>query len=204
MSTTNFVDGVTLSSADWFNDIDALAYEGTFPAGATSVVVTGATTLAVFNTVATTVNAFGAASVALNIGNAGAAAAFPGGVSIPTGKSLAIAGTGTLSVGGISTLGTVHASGAFETNSNGLIEYASNAEANLPFNFTGYNNGTTQFRNFKVYDGKNAEVVTFTGSSKAVTLHGHVAGTATFASGDKYLLVDASGHVHVSALGPAS
>jgi len=27
---------------------------------------------------------------------------------------------------------------------------------------------------------------------------------ATFAAGDKYLVVDASGNVHVSAIGPAS
>ncbi|HAM41645.1 MAG TPA: hypothetical protein DCP69_10000 [Candidatus Omnitrophica bacterium] len=32
----------------------------------------------------------------------------------------------------------------------------------------------------------------------------HVSGTPTFAAGDKYLVVDASGNFHVSALGPAS
>jgi len=40
--------------------------------------------------------------------------------------------------------------------------------------------------------------------SPAVTLTSHVAGTPTWASGDKYLVVDASGNIHVSALGPAS
>lgn len=38
----------------------------------------------------------------------------------------------------------------------------------------------------------------------AVTLSNHVAGTPTFAAGDKYLVVNASGQIHVSALGPAS
>ena len=38
----------------------------------------------------------------------------------------------------------------------------------------------------------------------AVTLTGHVSGTPTFTAGDKYLVVDSSGHIHVSALGPVS
>lgn len=58
----------------------------------------------------TTVNAFAGASVALNIGNASAAAAFPGGISIPTGKTLSGAGSisisGALSIVGASTFTT--------------------------------------------------------------------------------------------------
>jgi len=38
----------------------------------------------------------------------------------------------------------------------------------------------------------------------AVTINAHVAGTPTFAAGDKYLVVNATGQIHVSALGPAS
>src|SRR3990167_441193 len=33
MATTNFVNGSTLSDDGWFNDADALIYEGLFPAG---------------------------------------------------------------------------------------------------------------------------------------------------------------------------
>lgn len=62
MATTTFTDGVTLTAADWFNDVDAAVYQGTMPAGATALTVTGATTLAVYNTIATTINAFGAAT----------------------------------------------------------------------------------------------------------------------------------------------
>lgn len=38
MATTNFVNGSTLSDDAWFNDVDALTYEGIFPSGITSVV----------------------------------------------------------------------------------------------------------------------------------------------------------------------
>lgn len=71
-------------------------------------------------------------------------------------------------------------------------------------NYTGYTNSTTQFRNFAVHDGKQNAVFSAVGSTKALTFHGHVAGTPTRAAGDCYLLVDASGNVHVSAIGPAS
>jgi len=98
MATTVFVNGSTLTDAGWFNDVDAITYDGTTaqmlvgggagtiavwtaatgsgspvrgtsPSFTTSV-ISASTTLAVFNTVATTVNAFGAATT-LNIGNAG-------------------------------------------------------------------------------------------------------------------------------------
>lgn len=57
-------------------------------------IITSATTFNLINTTATTVNAFGAASVALTIGHADAKAAFAGGISIADGKDLA-AGTTT-------------------------------------------------------------------------------------------------------------
>jgi hypothetical protein len=41
-------------------------------------------------------------------------------------------------------------------------------------------------------------------SATAITTPGHVAGTPTWVTGDKYLVVDSSGHHHVSAIGPAS
>ena len=98
MATTTFTNGVTLSDAGWFNDVDAITYDGattqilvgggagsiavwttatgtgspvrgTSPTITTSI-ISGSTTMAIFNTVATTVNAFGAASTALNIGHA--------------------------------------------------------------------------------------------------------------------------------------
>lgn len=37
MATTNFVNGSTLTDAGWFNDVDALVYEGTFPTGLTNL-----------------------------------------------------------------------------------------------------------------------------------------------------------------------
>ena len=80
----------------------------TSPAITTSI-TTPSTTFAVFNDTATTINAFGAASVALNIGHASAAAAFPGGISIPTGKTLS--GAGAINISGAIT----GAAGSFTT-----------------------------------------------------------------------------------------
>jgi hypothetical protein len=60
-------------------------------------------------------------------------------------------------------------------------------------NFAGYNGGTTQFRDTKIGDGKNAAVVTCTGSTKGVAFAGAITttgitmgsgtGTVTAASG---------------------
>jgi hypothetical protein len=56
------------------------------------------------NTVSTTVNFAGAASTALNIGHASAAAAFAGGITVPTGKTYA--GAGNISTTGSAKWGT--------------------------------------------------------------------------------------------------
>jgi hypothetical protein len=60
--------------------------------------------------------------------------------------------------------------------SNSLEEYATNTTTEVAVSYAGYNGGTTQFRDFKVYDGKNANVLTITGSTKAATF----AGAGTF------------------------
>lgn len=77
-----------------------------------NLTVTG-TTANIANTVATTVNAFGAASVALNIGHASAAAAFAGGISVPTGKN--VTGTGTATVTGFATVSATTLTGTLST-----------------------------------------------------------------------------------------
>lgn len=61
------------------------------------------TTFNLINATATTINFAGAASVALNIGHASAAAAFAGGISIPTGKS--VTGAGTAAISGFALIG---------------------------------------------------------------------------------------------------
>jgi hypothetical protein len=70
MATTTFVNGVTLTDAGWFNDVDASVYQGTFPSGVTALSFTGATTL----------TAFANATTLLTLGGTGASAvvALPG------------------------------------------------------------------------------------------------------------------------------
>ena len=106
MATTTFVNGVTLTDAEWFNDVDAAVYQGSLPAGITALTVASATTLAVYNTIATTVNAFGAATT-LNMG------ATTGTLTISNTTLAAKAGTfsTTLGVTGTSTLAAVNMSG---------------------------------------------------------------------------------------------
>ena len=56
-----------------------------------------------------------------------------------------------------------------------------NGAETLRFNYVGYANGTTQFRNSVFHDGKAAVVATFTGSDKSATFAGalNVAGAVT-------------------------
>jgi len=95
--------GVTLSNAVTGTGNMVLATSPTF----TTSVLSSATTIAVFNTTATTVNAFGAASVALNIGHASgtntvlgattfsqAVTATAAGINVPT-SALGTAHSGT-------------------------------------------------------------------------------------------------------------
>ena len=81
--------------------------------GTLSGALVGAASQDVFNTVSTTVNAFGAASVALNIGHASAAAAFAGGISIPTGKD--VTGAGTARVLGFASVAATTLTGTLST-----------------------------------------------------------------------------------------
>jgi len=103
MSAALTYGGVTLSNAVTGTGNMVLATSPTF----TTSVLSSATTIAVFNTTATTVNAFGAASVALNIGHASgtntvlgattfsqAVTATAAGINVPT-SALGTAHSGT-------------------------------------------------------------------------------------------------------------
>lgn len=61
--------------------------------------------------------------------------------------------------------------------SNRLEEYLTNALATVAVNFNGYNGGTTQFRDFVIYDGKNNVIGKFDGANKKLILG--LAGTTT-------------------------
>lgn len=66
---------------------------------------------------------------------------------------------------------------------NQLNEIATNALASVLINFDGYNGGTTQFRDTYIYDGKNAQVARFDGTSKALTVIGAIAGGSFSSAG---------------------
>jgi hypothetical protein len=63
------------------------------------------------------------------------------------------------------------------------FNYGRNETSTGYINFRGYNDGSTQFRNLVIADGKNATIAEFTASSKLTTLYGALSGTsATFSS----------------------
>jgi hypothetical protein len=47
-------------------------------------------------------------------------------------------------------------------------------DGTLALNYTGYNNGTTQFRSLYVYDGKTSPIAIFAGSDKSLYVYGDV------------------------------
>jgi hypothetical protein len=54
------------------------------------------------------------------------------------------------------------------TSTNGLAEVA--------VNYSGYNLGTTQFRDLRIFDGKNASLALFQGSDKGLYVYGDITG----------------------------
>lgn len=58
---------------------------------------------------------------------------------------------------------------------NDILTPAANAVAGLRVNYSGFNQGTTQFRNFTVFDGKNNPLLTVTGSTATVGITGTLA-----------------------------
>jgi len=60
---------------------------------------------------------------------------------------------------------------------NILYESYTDANANLAMNYVGYAGGTTQFRDFSVYDGKSSSILYITGSTKDAAFSGAVTAT---------------------------
>jgi hypothetical protein len=69
-------------------------------------------------------------------------------------------------------------------------EYWTNGNAALAFNWTGYNHGTTQFRDAVFYDGKNNEIVTFDGSTHESIFNGNIVLGGNDISGDDFAFDD--------------
>ncbi len=104
-----------------------------------------------------------------------------------TGGSLSISGTGV-----------VTGSAGFGMASSAT--YAFSAHGTTADNSKGAFRCEDSATNTTAYVLNNGEFY-FKGAGR---LGGHVAGTPTWVAGDKYLIVDASGYIHVSALGPLS
>lgn len=58
-----------------------------------------------------------------------------------------------------------------------IYESATNGLAGISFNYAGYGGGVSQFRDFKVYDGKTNEIMSLVGSTKAAVFAGAVTAT---------------------------
>lgn len=99
---------------------------------------------------------------------------------------------GDLTVGGQVSLVT---SSALATN--GVIGY------NSVHGFFVYPKAGSSF-DFRLFNAAGFDVIQVPTGTQKLKLAGHLAGASNFITGDKYLLVDATGNVHVSALGPAS
>lgn len=81
-------------------------------------------------------------------------------IRTPSGLSISVDGgssvVGRFSSSGLAVTGIIQSS-YLTQRLNCFEEFLTNATATLAVNYNGYNGGTTQFREFRVYNGKNAE-----------------------------------------------
>jgi hypothetical protein len=85
--------------------------------------------------------------------------------------------------------------GNFLLTGNQILEFTTNATSSIAINFSGYAAGTTQFRDFSVFDGKNNSVFSLVGSTRAATFTGAVTATtysAAVAAGGTMVTLNAS------------
>ena len=84
---------------------------------------------------------------------------------------------------------------------NIIEENTTNGNASVTINYTGYNSGTTQFRDLEVFDGKGDSVAKFSGSSKLTTLFGNLDVTSGDIHGNNYCSSDGSYGASTNASG---
>jgi hypothetical protein len=115
-----------------------------------------------------------------------------------TGNTTFTTPTMSMEAAGVSVTGTLAVTGNTSFNATyrmaavGLSEYATNGNGNFPINFRGYNDGTTQFRDFTVYDGKETAILTVDGSAATVALAADLTLAAT-----KKLYLDGGGNTYI-------
>ncbi|MBI4086996.1 tail fiber domain-containing protein, partial [Candidatus Kaiserbacteria bacterium] len=99
------------------------------------------------------------------------------------GAKLEVVGSGVYTVLGDGT------NGVYFTGNQLNAAYSTNASANLHLNYSGYQNGTTQFRNTYINDGKNGYIASFIGSTGNVGI-GTTSPGAKLAVGGGNFIVD--------------
>ena len=107
--------------------------------------------------------------------------------------------------------------GFFTGGANGIyidanslnFAYSNNSASTSWLNYNGYQNGTTQFRNLSIGNGKEAAILTLTGSSKLAEFAGEILGDTTLVIDGNTTLGNASsdtttveGHLHGAATTP--
>jgi hypothetical protein len=116
-----------------------------------------------------------------------------------TGNTTFTTPTMSMEAAGVSVTGTLAVTGNTSFNATyrmaavGLSEYATNGNGNFPINFRGYNDGTTQFRDFTVYDGKETAILTVDGSAATVALAADLTLAAT-----KKLYLDGGSNTYIN------
>jgi hypothetical protein len=109
----------------------------------------------------------------MTVANLFTAPAFTGAVTMASTLEVAgsvVAGGGSVSIG---------------NGSGRIAETLTNGLANIAINVTGYNEGSTQFRDFYVFDGKGAQIMKIDGATKATTLAGAITLTGAFGCNTK-------------------
>jgi hypothetical protein len=94
-----------------------------------------------------------------------------------------------VTTGGLAVTGALSATGVISTANLGMLgnqinETLTNGNASIAINYSGYNLGTTQFRDLNIFDGKNNLAASFAGSTKSLLVMGNVVAFGDSANGN--------------------
>ena len=179
-------------------DFDAVAVAVATKANSASPVFTGISSFAVGAVGAPSIYMTGYATTGwYNIG------ATNWGFAVSGAKVLGATATGLAVTGGLSATGVANFLGGsslgLTIRSNGLTTEEFNGTDSILVNYNGYLNGTTQFRKFQVFNGKQALIGDFSSTGLAVTGTLSATGTSSLARIDQ-----SNGSINFASLGNGS